>query len=140
MSWEQWRRSRVPRPPPKISHLLGKVALKPKVRSHAFQLVLLNALDDIDGLLRVGRWAIAKREKRRAGESWDAQKVVIPRHSVLRTLKIFSGEEAATASMSTPPSGLPTRTGPRDSRSMRIAKYVSRSMSSASATITCVKK
>ena len=37
-------------------------------------------------------------------------------------LKIFSGEASATSSMSTPPSGLPTMTGPSDSRSIRMAK------------------
>ncbi|TNN26376.1 hypothetical protein EYF80_063489 [Liparis tanakae] len=47
-----------------------------------------------------------------------------------------SGELAATSSMSMPPWGLPTITGPLQARSIRMAKYVSLVMSRASATIT----
>ena len=52
------------------------------------------------------------------------------------TVKMASGSLAATSSMSMPPLGLPTMTGPPWALSIRIAKYVSRSMSRASATIT----
>jgi len=47
-----------------------------------------------------------------------------------------SGCFFATSSMSIPPIGLPTITGPMHVRSIRNARYVSRAMSSASATIT----
>lgn len=52
------------------------------------------------------------------------------------TLKMSSGLLAATSSMSMPPWGLPTMTGPLQDRSIRMAKYVSLLMSRASATIT----
>lgn len=52
------------------------------------------------------------------------------------TLKISSGLVAATSSMSTPPCGLPTITGPLQALSIKIAKYVSLEIFSASATIT----
>ena len=53
------------------------------------------------------------------------------------TLNIFSGVEAATSSISTPPAGLPTSTGPCAERSSTMAKYVSLDMSNDSATMTC---
>ena len=58
-------------------------------------------------------------------------------HKAKHTVKMASGVLAATSSMSTPPCGDPTMTGPLCSRSSRIAKYVSLAMSRASAIITC---
>ena len=52
------------------------------------------------------------------------------------TVKMASGVFSATSSMSMPPCGLPTMTGPLWPRSSRMAKYVSRVMSNAWATIT----
>lgn len=54
----------------------------------------------------------------------------------LSTLKMSSGLLAATSSISMPPCGLPTMTGPLQDRSIRMAKYVSLLISKASATIT----
>lgn len=54
----------------------------------------------------------------------------------LYTLKMSSGLLAATSSISMPPCGLPTMTGPLQDRSIRMAKYVSLLISRASATIT----
>ena len=51
------------------------------------------------------------------------------------TLNIFSGYFSATSSISIPPSGLATMTGPFDSLSIKIAKYVSLAMSNAWATV-----
>lgn len=58
----------------------------------------------------------------------------------LSTLKMSSGLLAATSSISMPPCGLPTMTGPLQDRSIRMAKYVSLLISKASATITWIQQ
>uniref|UniRef100_A0A6B0U143 Uncharacterized protein n=1 Tax=Ixodes ricinus TaxID=34613 RepID=A0A6B0U143_IXORI len=55
---------------------------------------------------------------------------------LIGSLKMSWGVFSATSSMSTPPAGLATMTGPLKLRSIRMARYVSRAMSMASAIIT----
>lgn len=64
--------------------------------------------------------------------------VVMGMNHKLYTLKMSSGVLAATSSISIPPWGLPTMTGPLQDRSIKMAKYVSLLMSRASATITWI--
>ncbi|GMR45344.1 hypothetical protein PMAYCL1PPCAC_15539, partial [Pristionchus mayeri] len=61
---------------------------------------------------------------------------VIPSRMLMGSLKMSSGETSAVCSMSTPPAGLATSTGPLASLHMSTARYVSRLMVTPSAIIT----